>query len=148
MGGRWVVLVVPLGAAFWLLVVAAPQDYDVTRPEDVIAEYEFDKFKSIFVNTSQHLLQAISRLEASAAKNSGLTELKKTVLDIYDSLASVSEQTRNVRESVNNGADATRTELRVFKDQILGKLSAVQLFVEHKTSVIENQVSLFAICLL
>ncbi|XP_069182047.1 techylectin-5A [Procambarus clarkii] len=134
MGGTWVALVV-----LSLLVVA--HTYEETKLEDVIGEYDFRMFKNLFVNTTQLLLQAIGRVEATAAKDESLAELKEAMKEISESLTAANQQALAVRETVNNGADATKVELQAFQDLILAKLSDVKVFVEQKVKQMENQVA-------
>lgn len=134
MGGTWGPLVV-----LSLLVVA--HTYEETKLEDVVGEYDIMMFKNLLLNTTQRLLQAISRVETTAAKDESLAELKETMRGISESLAVANQQAIAVRESVNNGADSTKTELRRFQDQILSKLSDVKLFMELKTKHMEDQVA-------
>lgn len=134
MAGMWGVL-----AVLSLLVVA--HSFEETRLEDVVGEYNIRIFQNLFINTTQRLLQVINRLETTAAKEDSLSELKESVKEISDSLEAANEHARAVRESVNNGADATKVELQMFQDHVLGKLSDVKLFVEHKSKQMEEQVA-------
>lgn len=126
-------------AVLSLLVMA--HSFEETKLEDVVGEYNLRMLQNVLVNTTQTLLQVIDRLETTAAKEETLSELKESMKDVSDSLEAANELARSVRESVNNGADATKIELRMFQDQILAKLSDVKLFVEHKTKQMEDQVA-------
>lgn len=124
-------------------LLAASRSYEVTMLEDVIGEYDFRMFKDLFVNTTKQLTQSISQLQKNAAKSNTLKELMDAVEELNESLATLTEHTTSVRDSVNNAADSTTTELQRFQNQVLHKLSDVKLLVESKTKEMEDTVSRF-----
>lgn len=124
-----------------LLLTAASCSDDITRIEDVVAEYDFRMFKDIFLNTTRHLMEAIDSLENSTAKADSLLGLREAVKDMTQSLMSLNRETSSVKESVDSGADTTKRELEIFKGQMLSKLSALQDLVEAKTQQMEETVS-------
>lgn len=82
-----------------LSVIAAAAhsyNYQETRLEDVVGEYEFSKFKEMIVNTSKLLIQAVGRLETNAAKEASLSRLEESVQEMEDSISTLTEHTIRV----------------------------------------------------
>ncbi|XP_047487397.1 techylectin-5B-like [Penaeus indicus] len=124
-------------------LLAACRSYEVTMLEDVVGEYDFRMFRDLFVNTTKQLTQSISQLQENAAKSNTLQDLMDAVEELNESLATLTKHTTSVRDSVNNAADSTTTELQKFQNQVLHKLSDVKLLVESKTKEMEDTVSRF-----
>lgn len=124
-------------------LLVACRSYEVTMLEDVVGEYDFRMFRDLFVNTTKQLTQSISQLQENAAKSNTLQDLMNAVEELNESLATLTKHTTSVRDSVNNAADSTTTELQKFQNQVLHKLSDVKLLVESKTKEMEDTVSRF-----
>lgn len=132
-GGAAVVLAV-------LGVLAAVHSQQETRFEDPTTEFYTRLLRTLIANSSQSLLGALTRMEDSAAKETTLMELQDSLRDVKDSISNLERGFKNVRNSMDNGVDRTRVEMRMFRDKVSQELADLRRLVEDKTKDRSKQV--------
>ncbi|KAK7076184.1 hypothetical protein SK128_014785 [Halocaridina rubra] len=113
----------------------------MTRPEDVVAEYDFHVFKEVFLNTTRQLLKTLAHLQNSSAKSESMTEIKNDIHAMTEFFERLSQDTNSLKESVHYGTEVTKQELSIFKDELVDKLDVLQQYIESRSRSIDETVS-------
>lgn len=125
-GGAAVVL-----AVLWVL--AAVHSQEQTRLEDPTTEYYVRLLRTLLANTTHSLQGAITRLGDGAAKETTVTDLWDSLRDMKESMNSLEKSMKDIRNSVDNGVDRTRVEMRMFRDRVSEELADLRRLVQDKT---------------
>ena len=125
--GGWAALVVTV-----LWVLAAVHSQQETRLEDPTAEYYVRLIMTLLANTTHSLENAITRVEGSAAKEASVTDLQDSLRDVKESVGSLDWIINDIRNSVDNGVNRTRMEIRMFRDHVSEELADLRHLLEDK----------------
>lgn len=131
------------GAAVMLAVLgvlAAVHSQEETRLEDPTTEYYVRLIRTLLDNTTHSLQNALTRLEDGAAKETTLTNLWDSLRDVRESMGSLERNIEEIRNSVDNGVDRTRVEIRRFRDRVSEELADLRHLLEDKNKDKTRQV--------
>ena len=134
-GGAAAAVMVVLG------VLAAVHSQQETIPEDPTTEFYMRLLKSLLMNTTHSLQNAITRLQNNTAKEASVRSLEESMRDVKESVGGLQRNIDNIRNSVDNGVDRTRVEIRTFRDRVSQELADLRHLLENKNKGLTDKVS-------
>ncbi|XP_045136949.1 techylectin-5B-like [Portunus trituberculatus] len=135
MAGGTAVVVAVLG------VLVAVNSQQETIPEDPTTEYYMRLLRSLLANTTYALHNALTRLQENTAQETSVRSLQESLRDVKESVGSLERSIDRVRNSVDNGVDRTRVEIRTFRNRVSGELADLRHLVEDKTGSVNHKVA-------
>lgn len=123
-----------------LCLLASVHSQQETRFEDPTTEFYVRLLKTLIANSTQSLQGALTRLEEKSAKEETLTELQDSIRDVKDSISTLESGFKKIRNSVDNGVDRTRVQVKMFQDRVSQDLVDLRQFVEEKSKETSRQV--------
>lgn len=122
-------------------LLAAVHSQQETRFEDPTTEFYVRLLKTLIANSTQSLQGALTRLEDKSAKEETMTELQDSIRDVKDSVSSLESSFKKIRNSVDNGVDRTRVEMRMLSDRVSKELTDLKRLVEDKSKETSRQMA-------
>lgn len=121
-------------------LLAAVHSQQETRFEDPTTEFYVRLLKTLIANSTKNLQGALTRLEDNSAKEETLTELQDSIRDVKDSVNSLESNFKKIRDSVDDGADRTRVEMRMLSNRMSKELGDLKRLVQDKSKEMTRQV--------